>query len=93
MAEEVSGYGSGNGGLSVLGCSCMSIVLAMVVSGFLFLLFMLPGSENDFVGQYVNYLAACPSCCCCLGVLLFPVGGYLVLTDESGPKRQGKFGR
>lgn len=93
MSEELSGFGSGNGGLSVMGCSCLAIVLAVMFGGFLLFLYMLPGSENDFVGQYATYLASLPSCCCCLGVVLFPIGGYLILVDETGPKRTGKFGR
>ncbi len=81
MADEDYAYGSGNGGRSCAGVSCVSIILGVAV---LLVTFGLPLLTNGqaSLGAFTNYVGGCGGMCMCLGSIGVLVAVFLIFTDD-----------
>lgn len=82
MAEEEYAYGSGNGGRSCTGLSCLAVILSTV---FLAFLYIVPFATEGLIGAeelYSPWTDTCGWTCCCLGSVGLVVGMVLIFTDD-----------
>jgi hypothetical protein len=82
MAEEEYAYGSGNGGRSCTGVSCLAIILSTV---FLAFLYIVPLATEGLIGPkdlFSPWTDTCGWSCCCLGSIGLIVGVVLIFTDD-----------
>jgi hypothetical protein len=82
MADEEYAYGSGNGGRSCTGVSCLTIILSVL---FLAFLYIVPLATQELITAeqlFAPWTTACGWACCCLGSIGLLVGVGLILTDD-----------
>jgi len=80
--EEEYAYGSGNGGRSCTGVSCLTIILASVVVLFTVLVPLGTQGVITFEQIYGTYLASCGGTCLCLGFIGLIIGIVLIFIDD-----------
>lgn len=82
MADEEYAYGSGNGGRSCTGVSCLTIILASVI--ILFAVGVPLGTQGviSFEDIFGAYLASCGGTCLCFGFIGLIVGIVLIFIDD-----------
>lgn len=82
MADEDYAYGSGNGGRSCTGVSCLVIILAVLMLAFLYIV---PIATQEIVSAeqlYHPWTTSCGWACCCLGSVGLIVGIVLTFIDD-----------
>lgn len=82
MADEEYAYGSGNGGRSCTGVSCLTIILSLVV--ILFVVAVPLGTQGVITFEDIRgtYLASCGGTCLCLGLIGLIIGIVLIFIDD-----------
>ena len=82
MAEEEYSYGSGNGGQSCTGLSCLAVILSTVFLAFLYIVPI--ATEGVVTGEQLlsPWTDTCGWSCCCLGSIGLIVGVVLIFTDD-----------
>lgn len=90
MAEEEYAYGSGNGGRSCMGISCLTTILAIVVVAFAFVVPVATQGVVAFDDFYGTYISSCGGLCFCLGSIGMIVGLVLIFTDDPEKNEQRK---
>lgn len=82
MADEDYAYGSGNGGRSCTGVSCLVIILAVLLLAFLYIVPL--ATQNVIAAEdlFAPWTTSCGWACCCLGSIGLLVGLGLIFTDD-----------
>ena len=80
--EEEYAYGSGNGGRSCTGVSCLTIILATVIVLFVVIVPLATGGLISFEQIYGTWLASCGGTCLCLGFVGLIIGIVLIFIDD-----------
>ena len=84
--------GTGNGGRSCVGCSCLILFLSGVVLLLAYLLPLATGYAITPGDMGRPYLDSCSWLCCCFGSGMLILGLVLVFVDEGPPIEQGGAG-
>lgn len=82
MADEEYAYGSGNGGRSCTGVSCLVMILSVLILVFVY---AIPLATQDVITAeqlFAPYTTGCGWACCCLGSIGLIAGIALILTDD-----------
>lgn len=80
--DEEYAYGSGNGGRSCTGVSCLTIILSLVIVLFTVLVPLGTQGLITFEDIYGAYLASCGGTCLCLGTIGLIIGIVLIFIDD-----------
>jgi uncharacterized integral membrane protein len=82
MADEGYAYGSGNGGRSCTGVSCLAILLSILLLVFLYVVPF--ATQNVITAEQLlhPWTTGCGWACCCLGSIGLLVGVVLVFIDD-----------
>ncbi|TVQ90435.1 MAG: hypothetical protein EA397_12675 [Deltaproteobacteria bacterium] len=82
MADEDYAYGSGNGGRSCTGVSCLTIIIAVLLLAFLYIV---PIATQNMITEeqlFYPWTVACGWACCCFGSIGLIVGIVLTFIDD-----------
>lgn len=93
VAEEEYQYGSGNGGRSCTGLSCLGIIIAVVFLVFYYLVPVFTQNLYTYADLYQPYPDICGWTCCCLGSVGLFVGIVLIFTDDPEKAKRKKLER
>lgn len=82
MANEEYAYGSGNGGRSCTGVSCLAILLSILMIAFLYIIPL--ATQNLITSEqlFMPWTTRCAWACCCIGSIGLLAGVGLILTDD-----------
>ena len=87
MDDELPPAGEGNGGRACLSCSCVLIMMTIILTGAMFIppYFIENLGFADTMALPEDYEWTTPTClsmCCCLGVGMFFLSIWLILIDD-----------
>ncbi|MFK7930818.1 MAG: hypothetical protein AB8H79_21725 [Myxococcota bacterium] len=90
MADEEYAYGSGNGGRSCMGISCLMVILSVVIVAFAFIVPIATKELVTFEQFYGTYVSSCGGLCFCLGSIGIVIAIVLIFTDDPEKNEQRK---
>jgi hypothetical protein len=95
MADEEYQYGSGNGGRSCFGLSCLVVIVATVFLSVLYAVpfFMGPVIDSGGISLFHPYSDVCGWSCCCLGTAGLITGIVLIFIDDPEKAKRKKMER
>jgi hypothetical protein len=82
MADEEYAYGSGNGGRSCTGVSCLFMLLSVLLLSFLYIIPLATQQLITSEQLFMPWTTGCAWACCCAGSIGLLVGIGLILTDD-----------
>jgi hypothetical protein len=86
--EEDYAYGSGNGGRSCTGLSCLVVILSVVFLGFLYLVPLALDGVVTRADLFSPWTDAFGFTCCCIGTIGLIIGVVLIFIDDPEAAKQ-----